>query len=356
MTSSSYSSSFGKLQSLSVNFLSSDIFQQLLHAKDINEMTRMLQATWYGSEIERAASIYSPPELLEVALNRHIVEINKIALEATPYSGKAAIRAYLLKWDIHNIELILSSKIIGHAITETEPFLVSSRNFPAGVSAGNIAHDEMKIILLQPNVEGVVNHLVKYRYGTILMQHLDTYQKTGDLGPMMADLISYYYTTLIESLKFFQGDEGVIRDLFRAQIDKKNILNLLKGRDANLDREVISKHLVNGGNIILDELFDIFVSKNIEEFISKIEKHYNLTETLKDTYMKTHSLIDFEIAFDKYINKSYLKRLKLIALSLGIIFYFIIKAEYEWDNIKRIAYGKRYDLPLERINSMLIWE
>jgi V/A-type H+/Na+-transporting ATPase subunit C len=356
MTSSSYSASFGRLQSLSVNFLSFDTLQHLLNAKDVAEMTRILEPTWYGAEIERAAALYSPPELLEVALNRHIVEINKIALEATPYSGKAAIRAYLLKWDIHNIELILSSKIIGRAITETEPFLVSSRNFPAGISAGNIAHDEMKIILSQPGVEGVVNHLVKYRYGTILMQHLDTYQKTGDLGPMMADLIAYYYTTLIESLKFFQGDEGVIRELFRSQIDKKNILNLLKGRDANLDRELISKHLVNGGNISLDELFDIFGSKNIEEFVSKIEKHYNLTEILKDTYMKTHSLIDFEVAFDKYINKSYLKRLKNIALSLGTIFYFMIKAEYEWDNIKRIAYGKRYDLPIERINSMLILE
>ncbi|HYZ95929.1 MAG TPA: V-type ATPase subunit, partial [Nitrososphaeraceae archaeon] len=133
MTSSSYSSSFGRLQSLSVNFLSSDILQHLLHAKDVAEMTRILEPTWYGEEIERAASLYSLPELLEVALNRHIVEINKIALEATPYSGKTAIRAYLLKWDIHNIELILSSKIIGRAITETEPFIVSSRNFPAGI-------------------------------------------------------------------------------------------------------------------------------------------------------------------------------------------------------------------------------
>ncbi len=77
---------------------------------------------------------------------------------------------------------------------------------------------------------------------------------------------------------------------------------------------------------------------------------------MKDTYIKSHSLIDFEVAFDKYISKSYLKRLKIIALSLGTIFYFILKAEYEWDNIKRIAYGKRYDLSQEKINSMLIWE
>ena len=123
-----------------------------------------------------------------------------------------------------------------------------------------------------------------------------------------------------------------------------------------MDRELVGKHLIDGGHIILDELFEIFASKNIEEFVNKIEKHYNLAETLKDTYMKTHSLIDFEVAIDKYINKSYVKKLKNIALSIGTIFYFIIRAEYEWDNIKRIAYGKRYDLPIERINSMLVLE
>lgn len=356
MATSSYSSSFGRLKSLSINFITPTLLQNLVHAKDVAEMTRILEPTWYGPEIERAASLYSPPELLEVALNRHIVEINKIALESTPFSGREAIRAYLLKWDIHNIELILSSKIIGRAITETEPFLVSSRNFPAGISAGNISHDEMKIILSQAGVDGVVNHLVKYRYGPILMQHLDTYQKTGDLGPMMADLIAYYYTTLIESLRFFQGDEGVIRDLFRVQIDKRNILNLLKGKDSDLDRELINKHLIKGGNISRDELFDILGSKNIEEFIGKVQKHYNLTDLLKETYLKTHSLIDFEVAFDKFISKSYLKRLKNISLSLGSIFHFIITAEYEWDNIKRIAYGKRYDFSIERITSMLVLE
>jgi V/A-type H+-transporting ATPase subunit C len=356
MATSSYSSSFGRLKSLSINFISATLLQNLVHAKDVGEMTRILEPTWYGPEIERAASLYSPPELLEVALNRHIVEINKIALESTPFSGREAIRAYLLKWDIHNIELILSSKIIGRAITETEPFLVSSRNFPAGISAGNISHDEMKIILSQAGVDGVVNHLVKYRYGPILMQHLDTYQKTGDLGPMMADLIAYYYTTLIESLRFFQGDEGVIRDLFRVQIDKRNILNLLKGKDSDLDRELINKHLIKGGNISRDELFDMLGSKSIEEFIGKVQKHYNLTDLLKETYLKTHSLIDFEVAFDKFISKSYLKRLKNISLSLGSIFHFIITAEYEWDNIKRIAYGKRYDFSIERITSMLVLE
>ncbi|HET9773964.1 MAG TPA: V-type ATPase subunit [Nitrososphaeraceae archaeon] len=355
MTTSSYASSFGRLQALSMSFLSKDFILSLAQAKDVAEIIRMLESTSYGPEIEKAAALYSPPELLDVALNRHIVDINKIALEATPFSGRAAVRAYLLKWDIHNIELILSSKKVGRAITETEHFLVSSRNVPAGISAGNIAHDEMKIILSQTNVEGVVNQLIKYRYGTILMQHLDAYQKTADLGPMMADLQSYYYKSLLESLKFFQGDEGVIRELFRAQIDKKNILNVLKARDSNLDRELLNKHLIEGGNISLNTLLDIFGSKNINEFVGKIQEYYKLDDLL-ETFIKTNSLIDFEVALDKFIIKTYVKRLKNISLSIGTIFHFILTAESEWDNIKRIAYGKRYDIPVERIKSMLLLE
>src|SRR4029079_4524248 len=107
---------------------------------------------------------------------------------------------------------------------------------------------------------------------------------------------------LIESLRFFQGDEGIIRDLFRVQIDKRNILSLLKGKDSNLDRELINKHLVKGGNISIDELFEIYGSKSNEEFVSKIQKHYNISGYLKETYMKTNSMIDFEVSFDKFIS------------------------------------------------------
>lgn len=352
---SPYSSSYGRIQALSMNFLSSEFLQNLVKAEDVSAITRMLESTWYGPEIDRAASIYTGPELLEVAMNRHIVEINRIALVITPFNRRSAVQAYLSKWDIYNIELILSSKIIGHTITETEPFLVSSRNFPAGITAGNISHDEMKIILAQPSFEGVINQLVKYKYGVILIQHLDTYQKTGDLSPMIADLMDFYYSNLLEMLKFYQGDEGTLRDLIRMQMDKKNMLTVLKGKETEMNRDIVKKHLIAGGNMSLDALLDVYGSNNQEEVVNRIDEFLKLGNLL-DVYRRTNSLIDFEVAIDKLISTNYVKKLKNIALSIGTIFYFIMRSEYEWDNIKRIAYGKRYGFSAERINSMLIIE
>jgi V/A-type H+-transporting ATPase subunit C len=102
-------------------------------------------------------------------------------------------------------------------------------------------------------------------------------------------------------------------------------------------------------------LLDIFGSKNINEFVGKIQEYYKLDDLL-ETFIKTNSLIDFEVALDKYIIKTYVKKLKNISLSIGTIFHFILTAESEWDNIKRIAYGKRYEIPVERIKSMLLLE
>ena len=102
MGTSQYSSSFGRLQSISINFLSQDILQNLLKANDINDMTKQLESTWYGQEIKKAASMYSGAELLEVAFNRHLVETNKIILEAVPFSGKNAVRTSFFKNDGKN--------------------------------------------------------------------------------------------------------------------------------------------------------------------------------------------------------------------------------------------------------------
>ncbi|CAN5608498.1 hypothetical protein BH23THE1_BH23THE1_05730 [soil metagenome] len=350
---SPYSSSFGRIQALSMNFLSDDFVQNLVKSEDISSITRLLENTWYGFEIERAASMYSGPELLEVAMNRHIVEINRIAIEVTPFNRKSSIQAYLSKWDIYNIELILSSKAIGRTITQTEPFLVSSRNFPAGITAGNISHDEMKIILAQPTFEGVVNQLVKYKYGVILIQHLDTYQKTGNLSPMIADLMDFYYSNLLDTLKFFHGDEGSLRDLIRVQMDKKNLMILLKAKQTDLDRDVVKRHLISGGNQRIDDLLDIYGSNDTDGLAARINEFLKL-DGLLEIYNRSKNLIDFEVAIDKYLYKNYVRKIKNIALSIGAIFYFILKAEYEWDNVKRIVYGKRFGFSEDRIKSMLI--
>ena len=353
MGSSQYASSFGRLQSIAINFLSEDFLQNMLKANNVTEMVKQLESTWYGEEIKKAASVYKDAALLEVALNRHIVETNRIISEATPFAGKNAVRTYLSKWDLYNIELILSSKAMGREISQTESLLVSSRNVPAGIAAGNISHDEIKIILAETTVDGVVNKLTKYDYGVVLMKHLDEFQKTGDLGPMMSALHESYFQKLLESLKFFQGDEGAIRELVRAEIDKKNLLNLLKAKESNLEKDVVSKHLIDGGRISTKELLDSYDVKDVIEMAGRFDSYFKLSDAIEQ-YKTSKSLIDFEVGITKNIFENNVKKLRNIALSIGNIFYFIFRAEIEHENLKRITYGKRYEISNDKIKEMLL--
>jgi V/A-type H+-transporting ATPase subunit C len=98
----------------------------------------------------------------------------------------------------------------------------------------------------------------------------------------------------------------------------------------------------------------MYMARNVEELVGRIDTYYKLGDRL-EPYKKSGSLIDFEAALDRVISANYLNRLKTLPLSIGTIFYFIMWAERERENIRKIVYGKHYDLPTERISSMLMY-
>jgi V/A-type H+-transporting ATPase subunit C len=143
--------------------------------------------------------------------------------------------------------------------------------------------------------------------------------------------------------------------MFRTEIDKRNLLTLLKGKETNAEKTVVNKHIVSGGGIPVSELMDLYGVNNVLELVSRIEGRFPLGQAVI-SYRNSGSLVDFEVGLDKFISTKYVSKLKNIALSIGSIFHFIITAEQERENIRRIAYGKMYNIPNDRIASMMINE
>jgi V/A-type H+/Na+-transporting ATPase subunit C len=350
---SSYASGFGRLKALSLDFLTREQLYELARAKDVGEVVQRLAQTAYKDEIESLATVYKPPELIEVAVNRHLVKLNAIAVQTAPLFGKSALMAYLSKWDIENIEVILAAKSLGRGLEQTEAYLVSSRNIPLTLSFNAIPYAELNILLQQPDMESAINYLVKYGYGAILLQQLGEFRKSGDLGVFTAALQSLYYSRLLWELRFLQGDEGVLREYVRAEITKRNLLNLLKSRDSNLDREVLSRHLVEGGLIATSSLLEAYNSPELGETIKRFEPWIDLTEAL-ESYRKSDNLTEVEVAFDKLVVARYLTRFRSLSISLTSSFAFVLQAEYERQNIRRITYAKQYGMTEDYIKSVLL--
>jgi len=352
---STYSSAFGRLKAVSTNFLRKEQLLELVRLKDVSEIAQRLESTWYGPQIEAAANQFKPPELIEVALNRHLLEMNRLAMDVVPLFGKRTLLAYLSKWDIENIELIVAAKMAGRTLTETESFLVSSRNLPVGFGGNTIPYTELRTLLQLPDVEAICNYLVKYGYGAVLLQQLGEVRRTGDVGIFSGALQNYYYSKLLWEARFLKGDEGALREYFRAEISKRNLLNLLKSKESRIPREVFSKHLIEGGLIGTQAILEAFSSPDIGEVARRFEQWFDLSDAVK-RYEKNRDLTEFEVSIDRLLVRSYMPRFRSLSLSLGSVFSFVLQVELERQNIRRIVYAKQYGMPEEYIRGILLLE
>ncbi len=354
MSGSPYASALGRLKAHLPSYLPKEFYQRLLAAKDMGEVTKLLEPTPYGPAIVQAATSYSGATLLEIAINRTFVQRNRQAYESASFAGKPIVGAYLRRWDIENIALILSAKAQGRAVSEAEAFLVSSREIPAGLFAGVMTLDDFRQLLDQPTLEATVTALVKYGYGSLLLPLLEGYSRSHDIFPLVQTLERDYYARLFESLKFFQGDEWVVRQFVQGEVDVRNILLLLKGKDASLEAELVAERWIDGGTLPKTVVPELFGARDVPELVKGLEGRFpSLPEGLEE-YRTGRSLTAFEVALQRERTVREIRRMRAYPLSLAILFTYLLLAELERGDLRRIIYGKLYGLTTERVESLLI--
>ena len=354
MASSPYASALGRLKAHLPSFLPREAYQRLLGAKDLADITKFLESTPYGPAIVQAATSYAGATLLEIAINRTFVQRNRQAYESASFAGKPIVGAYLRRWDIENIALILSAKAQGRPVTEAEAFLVSSREIPAGLFAGVMTLDDFRTLLDQPTLEATVTSLVKFGYGSLLLPLLEGYGRTHDIFPLVQTLERDYYAKLLESLKFFQGDEWVVRQFVQGEVDIRNVLLLLKGKDAQLPADVVAERWIDGGTLARTVVAELFGARDVPELVKGLEGRFpTLPEGLAE-YRTGRSLTAFEVALQRERAVREIRRMRAYPLSLAILFTYLLLAELERGDLRRIIYGRLYALSTERVEGLLI--
>jgi len=354
MAGSPYASALGRFKALQPTLLPPEAYGPLVRAKDLSEILKLLEPTAYGPEIALAGTTYHGASALEVAANRLFVHRQRMLLESASFAGKPLIEAYLRRWDIENIGLILSAKSEGRSVTETESFLVSSREIPAGLFAGGMGLDDFRALLALPTTEAVATQLVRFGYGGVLLPLLETYQKTRDIFPLLAALQRDYYRRLLESAKFFQGDEWVIREFLRSEIDLKNVLLLLKGKAAALPLEVVLERFLDGGDLGRDRIPDLYNVRDVPELVAQLEGRFPALHDGLEGYAVEHSLVPFDLALTRERMVRELKRLRSFPLSVSILFTFLLLAELERADLRKIVYGKLYGIPPAELERTLV--
>ncbi len=354
MAASAYASALGRLKPEFTSFLGRETYTSLLGARDVGDIAKVLETTPYGADVQQARAAYQGIALLEVATNRTFVRRNRHALEATPFAGRAVVGAYLTRYDRENIELILSSKAQGRPVTETDEHLISSREIPAGLYAGVLTLDDYRTLLAQPSIEATVAQLVKFGYGGTILPLLEQFERTHDIFPVLLALDREYYAQVREAAKFFQGDEWVVRQLLASEIDLRNALLLLKGKAVDLPLDAVAARWLEGGTISAAQAPDLYGARGVPELADRLADHFPSIPQGSDQFRSEGSLTAYEAAATRDRAVAELKRLKTYPLSLSVIFTFLLLAELERADLRRISFGKMYGIPSERLEPLLV--
>jgi V/A-type H+/Na+-transporting ATPase subunit C len=354
MAASSYASALGRLKPEFTSFLTKETFAQLAAAKDPNEVAKILEGTAYGPDVQAARAAYQGVALVEVATNRLFVRRNRHAYEATPFAGRAVVAAYLSRWDLQNIELILAAKAQGRPVTETDEHLVSSREIPAGLYAGVMTLDDVRNLLGQPTIEAVATYLVKFGYGATILPLVEQFQRTHDIFPIVHALDREYYQRVIAAAVYFQGDEWVVRQFLASEIDVRNALLLLKGKAADLPIDEVSARWLDGGTILASQVPDLYGTRSVPELADRLSAKFPSIGPGTEEFNRTQSLTLFETVLTRDRAVTELKRMRTYPLSLSVIFTYLLLAEIEREDIRRIAFGKLYGLGAEKLEPLLV--
>ncbi|BAB59191.1 TVG0051618 [Thermoplasma volcanium GSS1] len=348
-----YVGAYGRLKVYEVDFLKKDFLEHLISLDKPSDFSSVLYASVYKEDYDALTSIYREPDLTEMAINRHLVRMNRIAAFAIPPLAKNALTAYISKWDIENIKTVISSKFLGHGLKETEMFIVSFRDIPMGLIGGVLTNEDYRNMMNLPNVEAIINYLTRYGYGSYMLQFIEDYRKTGDISPMLYSLDRYYYARLLESLKYYNGDEGPVINYIRSDIDRINLNTILKGKKLNISYERFFSGLVDGGNIPINAIHDFYGNSDILSMIDSIKRYYDL-EDAKNKYASDGNLYHFDVSMRNIMITKYMGTMSMLPLSLDSIFYFIIRAEIERQNLRTIYEAKLHGAPKESIYDLMI--
>ncbi len=349
---STYSGSYGRIKVSQTEFLS-DSFVRGLIGMPLEDMTRTLSGTAYKDDINALYSLYTNPDLLEMAANRRLVERNKTALFAAPPMTSDLLRAYMSKWDVQNIKSVITSKYLGYDVKETETFLVSFRDVPMGIFGGIMKNEDFRVLINQTTIEAVAENLTRFGYGQQLLQYLDSYRKENDIAPMLQALDRYYYARLVSSLKFYNGDEGPLTRFFREEIDNKNLNVILAAKDMAVPFDRIREQLLPYGNLSMDDLQSMYGSGGVEDIAAKLQDRYDLKAAV-ESYRSEGDLKLFESEMRSSLLRRYLEVLSSQALSAGSTFAYILRAERERDNLRTIVIGTSYGIEQRKTEEMLL--
>ena len=312
-----------------------NLYQEMVSAHSVSEVVTLLQGTSYsvalqGVVVEKKGSVESVI-LDEMALLYG--ELRNIMPERLKNSFAFLNRL----WDVKNIK----SAIRGLQEPNRKPNLQPFGELPEEILRRMAESDDQELLL---------SLLSGTKYAFLKDYFQNEEDPTGWEDLLDKNVLEQSWNEVLSEKQF-----AVLIPYFAAKIDAKNILLLLRGKNAEIEWNELQKKCIQGGeSSSLEKKYEM--ATNIEELIETFRDmncYEFLSPSLSD-YKNSGELFLLEKALKEYVLKVGRDTSRLHPYGVAPIAGFLARKEVEAENVRLIVKGKDAGFSPEEINEFLI--
>ncbi|MDS1002828.1 V-type ATP synthase subunit C [Clostridium sporogenes] len=292
------------------------------------EALKVLEETEYSTFMSKVKK----PEDYEILLSNELKRVYHLLYEISPV--KSLVNMMSLKYDYHNIKVMIKGKILNKDFTDII------------IPVGNVPVEKLKTFIdneyyrdLNPIMRKAIEEVFE-DFGT-------------NKDPQKIDIILDKY--MFEEMLLLNKEIGdkFLDKYLKILIDLTNIKTLLRVKKQNKDKNFFTSVIISGGFVDKDKLITL-LNDTVENIPVKLS-YTDYVEILRagiDAYLKTGSINIFEKLSDNFIME-YMKKAKYITFGAEPIISYLYAKENEIKVIRIIMIGKLNNMKSEIIRERL---
>lgn len=317
-----------RLRVLETRLLDKSKIDRMKDASSTEEVLKILGETSYAASL----NAMKKPEDYEIVLTEELKKLYQLMYELTP--EKKIIDLFSLKYDYHNIKVLIKEKCSGK---DFHNMLIHVGTIPAEKLSVYIKNDDYR------DVAALQREAIE--------KAQSDYQETKDSQRIDLILDKYMYKDMLKRAEEL-SDVFLIK-LTKNNIDLTNMKTFLRVKKQKKGRDFLYEALLDGGMIDKD-IFLNSLNDSVDNLVNRLsytDYHKIMKDGLED-YDKKENIAGFERLSDDFL-MNIIKDTKLISFGPEPMAAYIIAKETEIKLLRIIMVSKLNNIPSEVLGERL---
>lgn len=312
----------------------------------VPEISRYMSESGYQKEMSELANRLEGIDLVEYAAYLNMSRVFTNILDMSNGDLHTMIYAYLEKWNIWNVKVIVRGKSFG---------LDEKQIREDFVPAGSLKEAQLEKLLALPTIEEVLTEYGRMDAVSIPDDVKSSYDNTGSLSGIDDFLDKFRYSRILESIVPDSKPKAAVLEYVRREIDLVNFSTIMKLKAEGIYGDEVMQYIVPNGKQLdkkkAIQLANIQSLSAVSGEISQFDFYEDISSIMEASEV---SIREIESALNRYKMKIAKEFSHMNPLSVAPVIDYMINKEREISNILAIARGRQSGIPAEKIKELLV--